>query len=330
MTVEPHDAPPAGPVLEILEGGLLTTVQDLGRPGHLHEAVPRAGAADPMAHRVANLLVGNPEDLATIECTLLGPRFVVLRDLAIGIAGADLGAAIEGGPLLFPGSAVELRAGTTVRFDGRPDDALGCRAYLAIAGGVDVPSILGSRSTSLNGRFGGVDGRPLRPGDRIAAGPAADTRAGAVAPRRLPSDLVLPSPAQRIRVLAGPEPSLLGGVAGQPWIVARDSDRRGIRLEPAGPESTARPAADRPSHGVVAGAIQLTPSGLPLVLMPDAGTTGGYPVAAVVISADVPLLGQLAPGDEVRFRVVDLAVARAAAAERHVLLDRLRAVLPPA
>jgi antagonist of KipI len=233
-----------------------------------------------------------------------------------------------------------------VRFDGRPDDALGCRAYLAIRGGVDVPLVLGSRSTSLVGRFGGCQGRPLRQGDRIAAdardGARDDEQAATRNEHRLPSDVALPSPAQRIRLLPGPEAGRIEDLAGRPWIVARDSDRRGLRLEPASSSGAGRPpggdagatvprgpAADRPSHGMVPGAIQLTPTGLPLVLMPDAGTTGGYPVIAVVISADVPLLGQLAPGDEVRFRVVDGGAARAAAVERRQLLDRLRLALRP-
>jgi biotin-dependent carboxylase-like uncharacterized protein len=323
-------------VLEILDGGVLTTIQDLGRPDHLREAVPRAGAADPLGHALANLLAGNPEGAATIEGTIAGLRFRVLRDVSIALAGADLGATIEGGARLRPGAACELVAGATVRFDGRPDDALGCRAYLAVAGGFDVPLVLGSRSTSLVGGFGGLEGRSLRSGDRIAAGPSS----GTARTRRLPSDVALPSPAQRIRILPGPEHAHLDELLARPWIVARDSDRRGLRLESAGPPAGPRlrpsggappgPAADRPSHGVVPGAIQVTPTGQPLVLMPDAGTTGGYPVAAIVISADLPLLGQLAPGDEVRLRLVDPGGARAAALERRELLARLRTRIGPA
>jgi allophanate hydrolase subunit 2 len=156
----------------------------------------------------------------------------------------------------------------------------------------------------------------------------------------LPADLPLPSPAQRIRVLAvpgndDPRGSAREELVGRAWTVAGDSDRRGLRLTPAagdlvGRRGSAREAADRPSEAVIPGTIQVTPSGQPLVLMPDGGTTGGYPVVAVVIDADRPILGQLAPWDEVRFRLVDLAAAQAAVRERRALLnaiaDRLGAI----
>jgi 5-oxoprolinase (ATP-hydrolysing) subunit C len=358
-------------VLEVLEPGLLTTVQDGGREGHAAEGVPRSGAADAIGLAVANLTLGNRPDAAAIECTLLGPRLRALDDVAIGIGGADLGASIEAsGVPLEPGSSYQLRAGDVIAFRATAEEAAGCRAYLALPGGIDVPTVLGSRSTCLPASFGGFRGRSLQSGDRIAtiraAAPAGRTatigqgRSGRAELRRIPADLAagLPSPAQRIRILSGPasgpgDPAFAGLVEGA-WLVDPASDRRGLRLEGAdgqaasaentGAENTGaettrsapsprRPGAgsrlvplaagELPSHGVIPGAIQVTPAGQPLVLMPDSGTTGGYPIVAVVIHADIALLGQLGPGAEVRFRPTTLELARAAELERRALIEAI-------
>jgi antagonist of KipI len=322
-------------VFEVQEPGLLTTVQDAGRYGHEADGVPRSGAADGLGLAVANLLLGNPPDAAAIECTILGPTLRVLADVEIGLAGADLGAHVAGGGRrLAVGETHRLAAGEVLAFGGPvEDEPAGCRAYLALPGSVGVPEVLGSRSTCLPAGFGGHHGRPFVAGDRIEA--AASARpASRSAARRVPAALAaeLPSPAQRIRILPGPasgdrDPAR-AGLLERPWVVAMDSDRRGLRLEPADPgadSSALAPlaAGELPSLGVLPGAIQVTPSGQPVVLMPDSGTTGGYPVIAVVVHADLPLLGQLAPGAEVRFREATLEQALAAERERRAWLARL-------
>lgn len=321
-------------VLEVLDGGLLATIQDGGRTGFEPDGVPRSGAADGIGLAVANALLGNALDAAAIEATLLGPRLRALVDVDVALGGADLGAVVAG-RRLTPGESIRLRAGEELSFEGRADgpDA-GCRAYLAVPGGIAVPLVLGSRSTCLPAALGGFDGRPLHSGDRLAA--AGGAVAARPAPRRLPARLAadLPTSAQRLRVLPGPASG-----AGDPtyralvdraWYVAPESDRRGLRLEPAGGPaegSGLEGVGELPSHGVLPGAIQLTPAGQPLVLLPDAGTTGGYPVVAVVIRADVPLLGQLPPGAEVRFRASTPEAAREAELDRRRFLDAVVAGL---
>jgi biotin-dependent carboxylase-like uncharacterized protein len=315
-------------VLEVVSPGLLTTVQDFGRPGLESMGVPRGGAADPLGLAVANLVVGNEPGAAAIECTILGPELRVLLDVTIGLGGADLGAhALPSGRALQAGASHKLRAGEVLAF-GDAEPEIGCRAYLAVAGGIDVPEVLGSRSTSLVGGFGGFDGRPLRAGDRLRA------RGGMPGPAQpeWPPDLPLPSFSAPVRVLTGPDaagsaaddaagstPALTDLLVGA-WTVSHASDRRGLRLEGSA-LATPGEVADRPSQAVLPGAIQLTPSGQPIVLMPDAGPTGGYPVIAVVCSADLWLLGQLRPGSEVAFQLVHAAMARRAIEDHRRLLS---------
>jgi biotin-dependent carboxylase-like uncharacterized protein len=326
-------------MLEVIEPGLQTTIQDLGRFGYEADGVPRSGAADWIGLAVANLLLGNDAGDAAIECTLLGPRLRAIEDLDVALGGADLGAVVEGErQKLAVGSSHRLKAGQILAFDGAADPAGGCRAYVAVRGGVSVPVVLGSRSTCLPAAFGGLGGRALQRGDRVGAvrgqrpGPGGEARHVAA---HLMAEI--PSPAQRIRVVPGPasgqgDPAF-AGIVSRPWLLAPESGRRGLRLEPAdrtgGDASALAPlaAGELPSHGVMPGAIQVTPSGQPLVLMPDSGTTGGYPVVAVVIHADLPLLGQLAPGAEVRFRETTLEEAREAEIHRRELMERVRRAL---
>lgn len=327
------------PAFEVIDGGLQTTIQDAGRRGFEHLGVPRAGAADPISLAVANLLAGNEANAAAIECALLGPRLRALAPVTIGLAGADFSARmLPSGRRLEPGSAYRLAPDEILLFDEVGDEDRGCRAYIAIEGGIDVPIVLGSRSTSLVGGFGGLDGRALRPGDVLSAvGVAARGVAarGGQAPRRArwPDDLPLPAPSDSIRVIPDPaaEAAEVRTFLATAWTVAGASDRRGLRLTATGAATDARmgtaddaarrPVADRPSHGVVPGCIQITPSGQPLVLMPDAGTTGGYPVLAIVIDADLAVLGQLAPGAPARFVAIEPAQASAAAADRRRIIS---------
>ncbi|HEX5590952.1 MAG TPA: biotin-dependent carboxyltransferase family protein [Candidatus Limnocylindrales bacterium] len=307
-------------VLEVVDPGILTTIQDAGRPGLGALGVPRAGACDPTSLAIANLLLGNRPDDPALECTLSGPELLVLRDGVVGLAGADLGAVtLPSGRRLATGAAHAVAAGErlSVRGGGVGGEAgaeAGCRAYLAVPGGFEVSRVLGSASTSLVGGFGGLDGRPLRAGDRLRAATATsvDHR---LARNRWPIGLALPGSGGTVAVLPGPAATgergraALDLLTGTTWRVAAASDRRGLRLE--GPVVELDVPADGPSHGVPTGTIQVTPSGQPLVLLPDAGPTGGYPVLAVVATASLSIVGQARPGGTVRFRLVAPDVARA-------------------
>lgn len=297
--------------IEVEEAGLLTTVQDLGRPGFQRHGVPVAGAMDPEAFRDANRLVGNDPGAAALECTVHGPRLRCLRTTVASVAGADLGAVVERSDLgrWEPplGSSFRLRPGNVLSFEGRRS---GARAYVAFAGGIDVPLVLGSRSSYLRMGFGGYLGRPLRTGDRLALLPSKATvfpgerRAG----RRHEGEAVL-------RVVWGPQDDYFTAKAratleSSAFTVGDASDRMGYRLE--GPTLEHRDAGSRQilSDGNTLGSIQVPPNGLPIVMLADRATTGGYPKIATVVTADVPRLAQLVPGEKVRFRSVTLAEAR--------------------
>lgn len=322
----------AGDLLEVVAPGLLSTIQDVGRFDHRDEGVPVAGACDPVGLAVANAVLGNAMDAAAIECTILGPELLVLADTVVGLGGADLEITLEPGTRrLAPGRAHRVDAGDRL-VSGTGPGIEGCRAYLAVRGGLDVPVVLGSRSTSLVGAFGGIEGRPLRAGDRLRALETPGGRADPTA--RWPGPLT-PRPASApLRVLPGLEgvapaadgrrrAELARALFEARWRIAAASDRRGLRLE--GPSiqiaahRDARPgprpaAAAAASHGVLPGTIQLTPSGQPLILLNDAGTTGGYPVIGVVIAADLWQLGQARPGSWIEFQATTVAIARASAA----------------
>jgi biotin-dependent carboxylase-like uncharacterized protein len=257
--------------------------------------------------------------------TLVGGTYRATAQLRIGLAGADLGGNVrETGRPLAPGRAHLLAAGSTIAFPGVAEVSAGARAYIALPGGIDVPVVLGSRATVLASTFGGVEGRALRTGDIIRAN--RREAAGAMWPPAIwpaePSDLDTDAV---IRVIAGP----WGGVddlVGRTWRVGAGSDRIGLRLEGESIDPIGLPAV--PSFGVIPGAVQLPPDGMPIVLLADAQTTGGYPVIAVAIAADLARLAQLRPGAELRFEEVSIESAtealrgQAAAFERGVRILR--------
>lgn len=302
---------PTEPLLDVLDGGLLTTVQDVGRPDWAHLGVPTSGAADPWSHAVANLLVGNDPGLAALEMTIAGPTIVAAASLTIGLAGSDLGARIRDGRRLATGRSHRLAAGDVVEIAGdvaaRP--TAGGRGYLAIPGGIAVPLVLGSRSTCLAAGFGGLDGRPLRAGDQIVS-------ATATRHRDIPPELTWPDPDDErrspdpgpamLRVLAGPDPGL-DDLAAIEWRVGSAADRVGVRLD--GDPLPAGIGGETTTVGVPWGAIQVPPDGRPIVLGADRQATGGYRVVGVVISADRPVLGQLRPGAPLRLVATDRATA---------------------
>ncbi|HET7726643.1 MAG TPA: biotin-dependent carboxyltransferase family protein [Candidatus Limnocylindrales bacterium] len=309
-------------VLEVLEPGLLTTVQDAGRPGLGHLGIPQGGFADPWSGALANLLAGAPAEAPLLEITALGPRLAVLAALAVGLTGADLGAvagtadAIRAGRgrRLDPGRAHAIEIGEELAFD--PTLAVpntGFRAYLAVPGGLAVPRVLGSAATSLAGGFGGLAGRALRAGDRLSSvlpGPARPSGTTSAPWSDSPSRPFLPPGTVRGRVrvvpLGASRPAPLEHLCSRPWQVAPTSDRMGLRLDGVALPSGSGEAL---SHGVVRGTIQVPPDGRPIVLLADHQPTGGYPVVGVAADADAAVLGQLAPGDEVRFEAIPLQAA---------------------
>lgn len=307
----------SGPVLEIASPGLLTTVQDRGRYGFQRYGVPVSGAMDEFALRAANLLVGNDQGAACLEMTVLGPTARFLRDARIAVTGGDLTANLNGAPLPR-WQAVDVAGGSELGFSNMRD---GMRAYLAIAGGIDVPVVMGSRSTYLPSGIGGFEGRALAGGDVVSAFPAdPDAPAG-----RLPRGYEPPSygPHHEIRVVMGPQADAFGQEAvdvllGSTFTISLDSDRMGYRLE--GAEVRHATGPDIVSDGNAPGAIQVPGSGVPTVLLADRGTTGGYTKIATAISADLGKLAQAVPAQTVSLTAVDLQEATAAARENESVL----------
>jgi antagonist of KipI len=291
--------------LEILTPGPLTTVQDRGRFGFGQYGVPPSGALDPFSLRVGNLLVGNRENEASLEITVIGPKIVALINTLIAITGADLQPEVNNTPLKMWRSQL-IRKGDILSFKGPRS---GCRAYLATGGGIKVESIMGSKSTNLAAQFGGLEGRPLRRGDIISSdSPARHLKSVG---RSLDKGMI-PSYTkdQNIRVISGPQDNHFSTKAkeiftGSPFRVTPQSDRAGIRL--AGPRIEAKKGLKESiiSEGVVPGTIQIPGDAQPIIILGET-VTGGYRKVATVISADLPLLGQLKPGDTVHFRKVSM------------------------
>lgn len=283
-------------MMVVLKSGVLDLVMDLGRPGFRDQGVPEGGAADAPALIAANRLVGNADGAAGLEISLRGPELSFPEGAAVAWTGADMPASVDG--LALPaGHKHEIRPGGILKF-GRVNR--GIRAYLAIAGGIDVPKVLGSRSTFLPGGWGGWQGRGLNAGDRLPLG-SADSRLEWVrlpAPRRKPplDFRVLPGPQLR-----GFSDAALAGFLNQAFSVHADANRVGIRLVGEALDYLKGEIASQP---VLPGAIQVPPSGQPIILGWDGPVTGGYPVIAGVISADLPRLAQLGPGDRLRFCIV--------------------------
>lgn len=289
---------PGEGALEVEEGGLLTTVQDLGRKGLRRLGVGGAGAMDPGALVLANLAVGNEPGAAGLECTIAGPALRFLKATRFAVAGADLGAVLERDDLgewrVPPGTAALARPGNRLVFSGRLS---GCRAYVAFAGGIDVPRLLGSRSTDLSGGFGGLAGRALSAGDRLPLGRAT----GDERPRP-PSASPAPvaAAAVTLRVVLGPQDDHFGAEAlraflSETWTVGATSDRVGCRL--LGPVLLHEGGGEIVTDGMLPGSVQVPPDGQPIVMGADAPTTGGYPKIATVVTADLPLLAQVVPGE---------------------------------
>jgi len=285
------------PVMTVVKPGLLSTIQDQGRPGWLAFGMPLAGAMDPEAYALANLLAGNAPGAAAIEMTLLGGTFRFEEDAYVGIAGADMQAALDGAAVAS-GSAFPVPRGGVLAFSSAVE---GCRAYLAVRGGLDVPPFLGSRSTYVRGAVGGLHGRPLAAGDGVPVGPA-----GPAPPARALRARDVPRHGREVtlRVLLGPQddrfaPVGLAAFLGSPYTVTNRNDRMAYQLE--GPCIRHLHGPDIVSDALLPGAVQVPGSGMPIVMMADAQTVGGYAKIAAVIGADLPRLAQARRGDTVRF-----------------------------
>jgi biotin-dependent carboxylase-like uncharacterized protein len=278
-------------MIEVLAPGPYATVQDLGRPGYAHLGVPRSGAADAASLRLANRLLGNAEGLAGVEFTFGMARLRFLEGAWVALAGAPLPV----GPVRGAGMGVPfwVPAGAELRL-GVPE--WGLRTYLAVRGGIAVEPVLGSRSTDS---LSGLGPEPLRPGTVLPVGRPEGVIPVDLAPPPEPRPAVL-------RVLPGPRddwfaPEALEAMCAAPYTVSQDSNRVGVRLR--GPELARAKEGELPSEGMVAGAVQVPPSGQPIVFLADHPPTGGYPVIGVVREADLAVAAQLRPGDEVRFTV---------------------------
>lgn len=300
--------------------GLLTTIQDLGRPNAMAAGVPSGGAMDRFAHRAANLLAGNDEGAATLECTLSGPELVALRPCLVAITGADFDPQVNGRPVPM-WTGVFMSEGDVLSFAGR---RWGARCYIAVAGAIAGDRWLGSMSTNLLLARGGMHGRRLSAGDVISV--AGLQAAPAISGRHLALHELPDYANHTLAAIGGPHVTRLGPEArkalfGSAFQVSRDADRMGYRLE--GPMLELS-GDELLSFGLVFGAVQVPRSGQPILLMADHGTAGGYPVVATVAGAALPVAAQLMPGDDLTFAEVTIEAALRMRAAQRVALDSLK------
>ena len=310
--------------LQIVRPGLLTTIQDLGRYGHQASGVPVAGPMDTFSHRLANQLAGNDSTAATLEITLIGPEIIVDADTTMAIAGGQFEVTCDDRPQQI-GASFAVSRGQRIKF-GRVLE--GARAYLAVAGGVQTPPVLGSRATHLVSRMGGFNGRSLQAGDRVPIPDDPRPRA-----HRKSVGLTLPTKGRALlRVIPGPQADwfqadslkALGSVS---FRISPQSNRMGYRLQ--GPPLVRTRNEELISEPLGIGAIQVPSAGEPILLMADRQTAGGYPKIGYVISADLPVAGQLAPGDFIEFHVCSHQEAIAALISRERQLLRYADLLAP-
>ena len=288
-------------MIRVRAPGPLTTVQDLGRPGLAHLGVPTAGAADRRAFGLANRLVGNPAGAAALEVTLAGPELEWEAGGWVALTGGRVEASLDGRPVPMD-VAVRVEAGQVLAVGTVTS---GLRAYLAVRGGIDVPEVLGSRSTDT---LAGIGPPPLEEGARL---PLGDLTQGDPFLQVAPTPALDPEPV--LAAVRGPRDDLftaraLRTLVGAAWTVSSDSYRTGIRLD--GPALERRRTVELASEGMVEGSLQVPPDGHPILFLANHPTTGGYPVVAVVAGRDLPLAAQARPGTRLRFRFVPVEAAR--------------------
>lgn len=317
-------------VLKVVQPGLHTTVQDLGRFGHQDVGVPVSGPLDSESLRLANALAGNPPGTAALEILVQGPTLEVAADsVRLALTGTQTGIEIRGDEtaprILPPWRSLRLRRGQIFRVGALSDSAC---AYLAVEGGFDIAPCLGSVSTYARGGLGGLAGRPLQAGDLLPLALEEATDRGEAALRQVP-DLGLSRP---VRVVLGPQDDHFTAEAVRTFLSAEyrispNADRMGFRLE--GPKLEHRDGYNIVSDGIVTGAVQVPGSGQPILLLADHQTTGGYPKIATVISADLPVVGRRRPGSSIRFAAVDVAEAETIRRRQEATLQRLARQLQP-
>ncbi|SDZ68245.1 antagonist of KipI [Evansella caseinilytica] len=312
-------------VLEVIEPGLHTTVQDLGRHGYQKYGIGPSGVMDDYAFQLANILVGNEREEAGLEITMIGPSLRVLQDTVIAITGASLSPSLDRQPLPM-WTSVYVKKGQEIRF-GKPQS--GVRAYLAVAGGIQVPEVMGSKSTNVKSRFGGLDGRALAAKDILPSMPMAKESVRLRKGKRLPRKMV-PVCGQEasVRVLAGPQEGLFTAESVSAFYstgfqISPQSDRMGYRLT-GEKKLELRDNTEMITDAVATGAIQVPGNGEPILLMADRQTSGGYPKIANVISADLWKVAQRLPGQTIRFEKVTLAEAHEELREREQCLRQLQ------
>ncbi len=310
-------------VFAVRNPGPMTTVQDLGRRGFLDRGVPLSGALDPLACRTANLLVGNPEEAAVLEITLMGPTLEILSAADVALTGADMGMTINGNPV--PGwRAARVSPGDILRI---PRAVEGCRAYLAVTGGIDVPPMMGSRSTFVRAKIGGFRGRGLAKGDILHRG----ERTLAAHPRTFP-DSWIPRYVREIllRAMPGPQDDSfrrnIGVFFGASYEVTTEADRMGYRLRGPAIERDEGMPKSIVTEPTTPGNVQIPADGQPIILLVEQ-TSGGYAKIATVISPDISKVAQAVPGNTVHFERVTLEAAHRLYREHQELLSRIRAFL---
>ncbi len=306
-------------MITVVKPGLLTTVQDLGRPGYQQYGIVVGGALDALAARVANLIVGNDDNAALLEMAQTGPELRVEEETLVAWCGADFEARIGGQPLPRE-RAVRVAAGETIAFGFARS---GLRAWLAVAGGIEVPLVLGSRATYRRAGFGGLEGRPLKAGDNLPLGAPAGRAQHIVAALRTdgrraaawtvrPDTLGRPGAVGTVRAMPGPEwpwftPEAQRAFFSARWLATKEADRMGVRLQ--GPTLALVKPREMISSAVNTGVVQVPAAGQPIVLLPSRQSIGGYPRIAAVAAVDVGRFTQLRPGDEVRFQEITLPAA---------------------
>ncbi len=318
--------------MKVIKPGMLSSFQDGGRWGYQSLGVSVCGAMDLLSHQLANVIVGNTEDFATLEITLMGPTLTFTESCCVCLAGADMQAKLNDKPVnryrplvISPGDTLTL-----------PQAKEGTRAYLAAYGGFAIPRLLGSQSTYLRSGFGGWHGRGLKAGDEIALNVSLPTSANALKTLSetlwnkriyLPSALgIWASRKSIVRWVRSEDwtdltPQSQAAMYKTAWRIANDADRMGFRLE--GPKLTLQTQKERLSEPTTFGTMQLPASGQPIVLMADRQTTGGYPKLGCISSVDLPILAQKKPGDHVHFMAIDLTQASALDAARQEALKEL-------
>jgi antagonist of KipI len=293
--------------ITILKPGLLTTIQDKGRIGYQQFGMPVAGAMDELSMRLANILVGNDEFEACIEATMLGPEIQFDREAVIAVTGGAVTPKINGTDTVMWRS-LKINKGDILSFGALRS---GCRYYIAAAGGFSVPEVMGSKSTYIRGGIGGYEGRALKKGDKISLS-GLSTNSSLIG-RTIPqSEILSYCKEYTIRVILGPQEDhftkeSVDTFLSSEYSITKDADRMGYRL--SGPKLEHTNGADIISDGIALGAIQVPGHGMPIIMMADRQTTGGYPKIATVISTDINILGQAKPGDKLRFMAVSIEEA---------------------